>query len=105
MANYGSSRYWRIEKVMYDKTIESTFATEDGKDINLIDYYKTKYNLEIKSKRQPLLKCVNRTKIEVLLVPELCLMTGLPDDFDERKRREISKYTIRPPGERLSKIK
>lgn len=32
-------------------------------------------------------------------------MTGLPDNFDERKRREISKYTIRPPAERLQKIK
>lgn len=27
MANYGSSRYWRIQKVLYDKTVDSTFAT------------------------------------------------------------------------------
>lgn len=31
MANYGSSRYWRIEKVIYDRTVESTFASDDGK--------------------------------------------------------------------------
>lgn len=63
MANYGSSRYWRIEKVEYDKSIESAFLTDDGKECSLADYYKTKYNLMITSKKQPLLKCVNRTKI------------------------------------------
>jgi hypothetical protein len=25
-----------------------------------------------------------------ILVPELCLMTGIPDDFDEQKRKKIS---------------
>lgn len=31
--------------------------------MSLIDYYKNKYNLNITSKKQPLLKCVNKTKI------------------------------------------
>jgi len=31
------------------------------------------------------------------LIPELLLMSGLPDNFDERKRREISETTIVQP--------
>jgi hypothetical protein len=27
---------------------------------------------------------------ESILIPEFFLMSGLPDDFDERKRRDIS---------------
>lgn len=38
------------------------------------------------------------------MVPELCLMTGLADDMDERKRREVSAYTIKPASDRKYKI-
>jgi hypothetical protein len=31
-------------------------------------------------------------------------MGGLPDDFDERKRREISEVTITNPGAKLNEI-
>lgn len=30
MANYGCSRYWKIEKVLYDKSIDSVFPVENG---------------------------------------------------------------------------
>ena len=32
--------------------------------------------------------------MEILLLPEFCMMSGLPDDFDERKRRDVSSKTI-----------
>lgn len=31
------------------------------------------------------------------MLPELCLMTGLPEDMDEYKRRDISQITIVGP--------
>ena len=43
-------------------------------------------------------------KSMIYLVPELLLMSGLPDDFDERKRREISEETIVPPSEKAREI-
>jgi hypothetical protein len=39
-----------------------------------------------------------------MLIPELLLMSGLPDDFDERKRREISDATIVSPAEKAREI-
>ena len=31
-------------------------------------------------------------------------MTGIPDDFDETRRKKISEQTIRPPKEKHSEI-
>jgi hypothetical protein len=42
---------------------------------------------------------------EIILVPELLLMSGLSDDFDERKRREVSECTIVNPASKLKEIK
>jgi hypothetical protein len=61
----------------------------------MLDYYKKKYNITIQKTKQPLLKVENKKgSHEILLVPELCLMTGIPDDFDEFKRKKISEQTI-----------
>ena len=58
----------------------------------MFDYYKNKYNINITKPKQPLLKAENKKQggIQILLVPELCLMTGIPEDFDEYKRKQIS---------------
>ena len=40
----------------------------------------------------------------MLLVPEFCKMSGLPDDFDEFKRREVSKHTIINPDVKKARI-
>ena len=38
------------------------------------------------------------------MVPELCLMTGIPDDFDEFRRKKISEATIKSAAQRKSQI-
>lgn len=56
-------------------------------------YYKEKYNISIGNTSQPLLISRNRNRKDtskVYLVPELCLMTGIPGDIDEIKRKRIS---------------
>lgn len=62
----------------------------------MFEYYQSKYSITIKKPKQPLLKVENKRQggIEILLVPELCLMTGIPEDFDEFKRKKISEQTI-----------
>ena len=41
--------------------------------------------------KQPLLFTSCRaTKFKTYLIPELCLMTGIPEDFDESKNKIIS---------------
>ena len=87
--NYGNGRYYKIEDIVY-KDLNEEFLS--GEKINMFDYYKTKYNIAIRKPKQPLLKVENKKQggIEILLVPELCLMTGIPEDFDEFKRKKIS---------------
>ena len=40
-----------------------------------------------------------------MLIPELLLMTGIPDDFDERRRRQITNFSIVPPSEKYDELK
>lgn len=69
-------------------------------------YYKQKYGITIKDAKQPLLKVENKRdkERETLLVPELCLMTGIPEDFDEFKRKKISESTILDPQTKRREI-
>jgi hypothetical protein len=40
----------------------------------------------------------------VILVPELLLMSGLPEDLDERKRREMCERTLHTPSQKLRSL-
>jgi hypothetical protein len=40
----------------------------------------------------------------ILLVPELCLMTGIPENFDEFRRKKISECTIKDPIDKKKEI-
>ena len=65
----------------------TTFQKRDGTEISFGAYYKQVYGMEIRDRNQPLLvskpKDRDRRRGDekpVLLVPELCNMTGLSDD-------------------------
>lgn len=38
------------------------------------------------------------------MVPEFCLMTGIPDDFDEMRRKKVSEHAIKNPPEKVDEI-
>ena len=38
------------------------------------------------------------------MIPEICLMTGIHDDFDEFKRKKISEATIKSADDRRNEI-
>jgi hypothetical protein len=96
MANYGKNRCYRIESILFDTTLETFQFTHNNKTVNILEYYSQTYDIMIQAKKQPLIKaqtdrnCSTDSSKDVILIPELVLMSGLPDDFDERKRREIS---------------
>jgi hypothetical protein len=63
--------------------------------------------LEITNKKQPLLKVESKRRnneFQILLVPEFCLMTGIPEHFDEFRRKKISENTIKRPDEKQKEI-
>lgn len=95
----------------FDINLETYQFTHQNKVMNMLEYYNCTYDITIKTKNQPLLRAQSaRNKggsencNEVILVPELILMNGLPDDFDERKRREVSQLTIVNPSQKLQEI-
>lgn len=88
---------------MFDFDLETTKIGNDS-NMSFVEYYQKNYNLKINSKKQPVLRAImngmkkykNPAKPSIL-IPEFLLLSGLPDDFDERKRRDISEYTIIQP--------
>ena len=100
MTNYGKTAYYRIEEIVFEDI--NSIKLEDA-SISLREYYEKKYNMKITNHKQPLLKVEGRRKnseFQILLIPEFCLMTGIPENFDEQRRKKISENTIKKPGEK-----
>ncbi|XP_031426226.1 piwi-like protein 2 [Clupea harengus] len=83
-----NNRTYRIDDIEWSKSPRDTFTLEDGTQTTFKDYYSKNYGITIKEQDQPLL--VNRPKErskpqgkvitgEILLLPELAFMTGIPD--------------------------
>ena len=94
-----NKQIYRIDDVDFTQSPRSTFQLEDGQNISYLDYYKNKYNFEVRDPDQPLL--INKPKKgklkSIYLIPEFCLMTGLSDKQrkDFNFMRDITK-TIKP---------
>jgi hypothetical protein len=46
----------------------------------------------------------NNKDFQILLIPEFCLMTGIPENFDEFRRKKISENTIKSADEKQREI-
>lgn len=101
MTNYGRNATYIVKEVIWDKTPLSTFENSEGTEIRLQDYYAEKYQIRISEMEQPLLRSELRGK-EVLLIPELCKMTGLSQRMKESNglMMELAKKTNVSPGDR-----
>lgn len=82
LTGYNNNTY-RIDDVDYSVTPCSTFKLRNGEQISYIDYYKSKYGINVTNRTQPML--VSRSKPKdrrageaelIYLVPELCRLTG-----------------------------
>ena len=112
MSNYGRTVYHRITDLKFEDMSTINITTPE-ETMNLLEFYKKKYNITINKPKQPLVVAEGRRKEEtILLVPELLLMTGIPEDFDEFRRKKVSEITIKPPhdkkreiGELMNKLK
>uniref|UniRef100_A0A2K5WMH8 Piwi-like protein 2 n=1 Tax=Macaca fascicularis TaxID=9541 RepID=A0A2K5WMH8_MACFA len=83
-----NNRTYRIDDVDWNKTPKDSFTMSDGKEITFLEYYSKNYGITIKEEDQPLL--IHRPserqnnhgmllKGEILLLPELSFMTGIPE--------------------------
>lgn len=74
-----NQKTYRVERVDFGMSPATTFD-KNGEQVSYAEYYKTRYNEDIKDPNQPLLINKDRkTGNEVALIPELCQLTGLTD--------------------------
>uniref|UniRef100_A0A8C4HH20 Piwi-like protein 2 n=1 Tax=Dicentrarchus labrax TaxID=13489 RepID=A0A8C4HH20_DICLA len=84
-----NNRTYRIDAIEWNKSPKDTFTLMDGTKTTFVEYYSKNYGITIKEMDQPLLmhRPKERSKPggkqiitgEILLVPELSFMTGIPD--------------------------
>uniref|UniRef100_A0A1B6KR98 Piwi domain-containing protein n=1 Tax=Graphocephala atropunctata TaxID=36148 RepID=A0A1B6KR98_9HEMI len=122
LTDYNNKTY-TISDVNWDDTPASTFD-RNGTQTSYMQYYKERYNITIATKSQPLL--VSRSKPReqralasgavtqagdgdpniILLVPELCRMTGLTDDMraNFNLMRAMATHTRIGPSDRIDRM-
>lgn len=110
---YYNNKTYRIDDVDFDTTPEDSFESRDKTQIQYLDYYKTKYNINIRVKSQPMLVSMSKPREiraglpdKLYLVPELCQMTGLTDaqrdNFQLMKR--LGEHTRVGPRGRVDRL-
>jgi aubergine-like protein len=111
LTKYNNKPY-RIDDIDFTGNPASTFTKNDGTVISYAQYFNSNWNETITDMRQPLLihspkprKGETETRI-IVLVPELCFMTGLTDEIrsDFRAMRDIAQHTRMRPEVRHAKL-
>ncbi|ODM91966.1 Protein aubergine [Orchesella cincta] len=111
MTSYNRKTY-RIDDIEWDMNPTKTFDMQ-GKETSFIEYFKTKYGQTIRDPHQPML--VSRPKKKdlhrgqagpILLIPELCQMTGLTDEMraNNQLMRALATHLHTDPSARVAKL-
>ncbi|XP_030647575.1 piwi-like protein 2 [Chanos chanos] len=98
-----NNRTYRIDDIEWTKSPKDTFTMADGTQTSFTDYYRKNYGITVKELDQPLL--VHRPKErskpgqkvitgEILLLPELSFMTGIPEKMrkDFRAMKDLTMH-------------
>ncbi|CAM4545268.1 unnamed protein product [Leuciscus chuanchicus] len=98
-----NNRTYRIDDIEWAKSPKDTFTLADGSVTTFVDYYSKNYGITIKELDQPLL--IHRPKErskpggkvitgEILLLPELSFMTGIPEKMrkDFRAMKDLTMH-------------
>lgn len=109
-----NNKTYAIDDVNWDQNPEKTFPDKkSGKDISFSQYFKQRYNLDVKDKKQPLLVSnptaqMRRAGITtpICLIPELCNMTGLSDEqrADFKLMKAVMGASASAPPERVKAL-
>lgn len=111
LTRYNNKPY-RIDDINFNQNALSTFEKADGTVISYKEYLKNSWNETITDDKQPVLihqpkpRKGETTQRTIVLLPELCFMTGLTDDIrsDVRAMRDIASHTRIPPQIRHAKL-
>ncbi|KAL4154233.1 hypothetical protein QTP88_002060 [Uroleucon formosanum] len=112
MTKYNNETY-RIDDIDENSDPTSEFSKKDGSKMTYIQYYKEKWNLTIRTSKQPMLISKNKRSIRqfgedtlIYLVPELCVMTGITDAMRNNftLMKDMALYTRVNPKERIDRL-
>ena len=107
---YGGERHYKIDDIIFDRNPKMQTINYNGKTVNLIQYYKNKYNEKIKDEKQPLILVRNKTNNGEFqnnyFVPELCSLENLEENEkkDGNFMKQLAKLTKLDPTERVGKM-
>lgn len=110
MTEYNRAATYTIDDMDFEGSPLSKFTNSNGEEISFKDYYKKVYNIEIKDLQQPLIQYrpkrkkaleIQEEKV-VVLIPELCRMTGLTDSMraNFRVMKDVAQFTKVSPNQR-----
>ncbi|XP_072206985.1 piwi-like protein 1 [Excalfactoria chinensis] len=107
-----NNRTYRVDDIDWDANPQCTFRRADGSEISYIEYYKRQYNQEISDLNQPVLISQSRRKRgnmmvgPVVLIPELCYLTGLTEKMrnDFNMMKDLAVHTRLAPEQRKREI-
>ncbi|XP_050090510.1 protein aubergine-like [Anopheles aquasalis] len=112
MCTYNSKTY-RITDVDFNTTPSTSFSKKDGGSITFMQYFKDTYNVTIRDPRQPMLVSTPTMRMQrsgittpILLVPELCRMTGITKEMRNNYNlmSSIADHTRIGPDQRLERL-
>ena len=107
--SYGSERKYKIDDILFDRNPVKQTINYDGKSINLVKYYNTKYKVDIEDLEQPLILVRSKTKNNETqnnyYIPEFCFLENLEENNvkDREFMTQLAKYTKLDPTERVLK--
>ncbi|XP_076274954.1 piwi-like protein Siwi [Rhynchophorus ferrugineus] len=111
---YYNNKTYRIDDVDYDQNPDSKFKKRDGTEISYRQYFEERYRVRITRNNQPML--ISRSKPReiragmpeiVMLVPQLCTMTGLTEKQRENFQlmKSLSEHTRIGSSARMNKLR
>ncbi|RWS29770.1 piwi-like protein 1 [Leptotrombidium deliense] len=111
MTSYNNKTY-RIDDIAFDKNPTFVFERRHGA-ISIKDYYQEQYKITIRDEKQPLIVCNPSARDQrqgrtepILLVPELCAMTGLTESLKNNMdvRKQMTNLTRAEPQRRVQNL-
>jgi aubergine-like protein len=104
-----NKRTYKVDDIDFDKSPKDSFALDaDGTETTYQQYYKDKYQAEVTDMNQPVLITENqKTGSKIVLIPELCQMTGLTDSMraNFQLMKEMSHTTHADARKRVQECK
>ena len=104
-----AKRNYQISEILFDRNpINQTFNI-DEETLNLVKYYKIKYNVDIKNKDQPLILVrkigPQGDPLNLYFIPELCLLVGIDDNdvLNNNFMKQISERTKMEPDVKVKR--